>query len=200
MKRKRKKRNSRGFSLVEMLVVTLLLSVVSLAIFSTFSSALEIWYRINRKSVNEDLVILCHRLQLDLSNAFKFSSIDFVGTEERLEFASLVNFSGLKVKSVGKIIYEWDPRSQALVRIKKDYSAVYGIEEAIAEKVLADVKSLQFQYYFYDPRRKEYLWRDESAKKELPLAIRMEIELEGKALGHKLVRTFNIPAALKTQP
>jgi prepilin-type N-terminal cleavage/methylation domain-containing protein len=186
-----------GFSLIELLIVTMILSVVSLAVFSTFSSGLEIWHRINRKTTNEELVIFCHRLRIDLSNSFKFTGIDFIGREDKLEFASLVNFPALTTKSVGQVIYELDEYNHALVRIKKDYSAIYTGQEARPEQVLQSIKNIQFQYYFFDPKTKEYAWQDEWLKKELPLAVKLEVEFDDEEIRHKFVQTFGVPVAVK---
>jgi hypothetical protein len=58
---------------------------------------------------------------------------------------------------------------------------------------MKSVKSLKFQYYFYDKEKKEFLWKDEWQKTELPLAVRVELYLEDDAGAYRFTRTAEIP-------
>ena len=52
-----KKKHNNAFTLVELLIVTAMLAVISLAIYSTFSSGLKIWQRVSKPIPEEDLGI-----------------------------------------------------------------------------------------------------------------------------------------------
>jgi prepilin-type N-terminal cleavage/methylation domain-containing protein len=185
----------RAFTLIEILVVTLILSVISLAIFSTFSSGIAIWHRINSRLTQEDLVIFCQMFASDLRGSFKFKAIAFKGDEERVEFVSLVNSRRLNTKTVGRLSYAYNPDKKTLSKFQEDFSAVYVPEELKPKYTLKDVKSVKFQYYCYDSAAKEYVWLEEWVKKSsLPLAVRLEMEFDKASMPERLVRTFTIPA------
>lgn len=192
------KRNSsrQAFTLIEILIVTVMLSVISLAIFSTFSNGITIWQRIHSRATAEDLIIFCEMFAADLRNSFNFKSIVFKGDEERVEFASLLNSRRLNARTVGRLSYVYNPDRKTLSKFQEDFSAVYASEELEPKYTLGDVKSLKFKYYFYDTTAKEYVWSEEWVKKSsLPLAVRLEMEFDKASMPERLVRTFTIPAA-----
>lgn len=192
---RRRKVSLTGFTLIEILIVTLILSIISLAIFSTFSNGIKIWKRINTEISDEDLVIFYDRFGSDLRNSFKFTGIEFLGEEDGLEFSTLVNSPGLNAKTVGRVSYEYNPDAQILVRKQTDYPGVYSKAEALPKQSLKNIKSARFLYYSYDQESKEYVWLEEWLKKdELPLAVRLELEFGGGDKNNKFIRTFNIPA------
>jgi prepilin-type N-terminal cleavage/methylation domain-containing protein len=192
--RRMKQSNNEGFTLIEILVVTVILSVVSLAIFTTFSNGIKIWKRINTEITGEDLFIFCDRFGFDLRNSFKFTGIKFLGKEDSLEFPTKVNSPRLNAKTVGRVSYEYNPDARILIRRQTDFSGVYSAEEVPPKQSLKDIKNAKFLYYFYDKEKKEYVWLEEWSRDELPLAVKMELEFAGQDKNNKFIRTFSIPA------
>ncbi len=184
-----------AFTLVELLIVTAMLSIISLAIYSTFNNGIKIWQRINRSLPEEGLGIFLDKFSLDLKNTYKFTGLEFSGDRNRLEFMTLVNSPGLQKRTVGQVIYSYDSQNKILNREQRDYSQIYNDREGLANKVLTDIKSLKFRYYFYDGQRKKYLWLDEWSQETLPLAVRIEFEV-GKEIGtNKVTKTVSIPVS-----
>lgn len=184
-----------GFTLIEVLVVTVILAVISLAIFSTFSNGIKIYTRINSQDTLADAVIFCDRFGQDLRNSMNFTRINFIGNTEDLEFASLLNSPRMKVRSVGPVRYAWDSSAEKIRRFTGDYSGVYNQEELSSRQSLDKVKSCQFRYYYFDNQTDSFIWAGEWKKDGLPAAVRMELELENRP-GSKLIRTFNIPVGM----
>jgi len=189
-----KQSNNEGFTLIEILVVTVILSVVSLAIFTTFSNGIKIWKRINTGITGEDLFIFCDRLGFDLRNSFKFTGIKFFGEEDNLEFPAMVNSPRLNAKTVGRVIYEYNPDARILIRKQTDFPGIYSAGEVSPKQSLKDIKNAKFLYYFYDKEKKEYVWLEEWSRDDLPLAVKMELEFGGQEKNSKFIRTFSIPA------
>jgi prepilin-type N-terminal cleavage/methylation domain-containing protein len=183
----------RGFSLIEVLIVTMILSIISLAIFSTFSNGLKIYNLINSQATSEDLIIFCDRFGQDLRNSFNFTSINFTGKAEELEFASLLNSPRMQKRTVGRLKYAYDPASEKLKRFTSDYAALYGSEEDTVRHALDRVSSCVFSYYYFDNQTQEFAWAEEWKKTGLPAAVRMVLEFKGDPEA-KVTRTFNIPA------
>lgn len=184
-----------AFTLAEMLMVTLILSVVALATFATLNNGLKIWQRINRQLPAEDLNFFFDKFSVDLRNSFKFSNINFLGSAEKLEFATLVNSPRLDNYTVGKLIYVFEPKSKTLNRYLMDYSAMYTGQLPEAAASLKNVNALKFQYYVFDLEQKEYLWQDEYRQAGLPLAVRVELELDNAKEIKESIKTVSIPSS-----
>ncbi|MBI5150058.1 MAG: prepilin-type N-terminal cleavage/methylation domain-containing protein, partial [Candidatus Omnitrophica bacterium] len=139
-------RNESGLTLIELLVTTAILSVISLAIYSSLNSGIKVWQRITREIPHEELDIFFNKFARDLHNAIRFTGISFLGTDEMLEFATLVNSPlGGAGSTPGRVRYVYDPGSHKLTRSQQDYSQVYTGEEAAKEQPIAgDVTSLKF--------------------------------------------------------
>ena len=206
-----------GFTLIELLIVTALLAVISLSIYATFNSGVKIWQRVNKQIPEEDLDIFFEKFALDLRNSFKFNGLNFLGEEKRLEFSTLVNpvrdrpplggrlllpvisngvnSPGINKKTVGKAIYLYDSESKIIKRTLLDFSQIYNGEEGTTQQVLKNVKLLKFRYYLYDKEKKEYLWQDEWLKEDLPLAVRIELDVVDGAQINKFIKTVSIPVS-----
>lgn len=217
MKRKNRfnQRTKKGFTLIEMVIVTAIISVVALAIYATLNNGIKIWQKVNSQLPEEDLNIFFDKFTLDIRNTFKFTGINFSGTTDKLEFPTLVNpvrdygqtgkrydvSNGvnslrLQKRTVGKLIYTYEPQNQILNRYQVDFAGVYsGETNAGPPQSLKNVRALRFQYYFYDKERKEYLWQDEWSKEGLPLAVKVELEFDDGRETKKFIKTVGIPAS-----
>jgi prepilin-type N-terminal cleavage/methylation domain-containing protein len=184
--------SQKGFTLVEILIVTMILAVISLAIFSTFSNGMKIYNRVNSEATSEDLVIFCDRFGHDLRNSFNFTVINFTGKPEELEFAGIINSPRMEKRSVSRIKYVFDPSAEKIRRFTADYSAIYFSEEDSFRQALDKVKSCVFSYYSFDNKTREFVWGERWDKAGLPSSVRMELEFKNNP-EEKFVRTFNIP-------
>ena len=189
------RRKNRGFTLIEMLIVMMLFCVISLAIYGAINNGIKIWLRINQAVVEEDIAIFFDKFAVDLRNSFEFTGVNFLGSAEEVEFAALTDSQRLKNKTVGKIIYAYDPQAKILSRKVRDFAHLFEDKDGPVRQMLRDLKSLQFSYYLYDGEKKEYLWQDELVNAGLPLAVRIKLELEHGAQANIFTRTVNIPAA-----
>jgi len=192
---KRKNKIKKGFTLIEIIITSAMLALISLVIYTTFSNGAKIWQRLHQDIAEEDLNIFLDKFARDLRNSFKFSTINFLGQEERLEFTTLVYSPTLNKTSAGKIIYFYEPEQETLSRQQLDYSQIYSGEESFSKQALKNIKSLKFQYYLYDPQKKEYLWQQDWAKENLPLAVRLEFEFDNGYQINKFARTVSIPVS-----
>ena len=189
-----KKKNSRAFTLIELIIVVAMLSVVSLAVYAVFSSGTKIWDRLNRKAPEEDVNIFFDKFVTDLKNGFKFTGIDFLGSENKLEFPTLVYSPRLDKETVGKVVYSYDYASDTLNREQRDFSHVYNEENGPVTLSLNEITALRFQYYFYDEKTKDYFWLDEWFEEKPPLAVMIELELNADKQKVKFTKTVTIPA------
>lgn len=185
----------RGFTLVEMLVVTVILSIVSLAIFTTFNNGIKIWQRVSVLLPEEDLDIFFDRFSSDVKNSLRFDGLKFTGTEYALELITIVNTPRFQNMTPGKVIYSYNQHSKIINREELDFSHIYTEEKGIATRSINNIKSFRLQYYFRDKERKQYFWQAEWMKEELPLAVRLELEFDDGSQIRKFTKTVSIPIA-----
>ncbi len=188
------KRNNSALTLVEMLIVVMILAVVSLAIYSVFSTGIKIWQHVNTSKINDDLNIFFDKLALELRGSFDYEGLEFLGRGDGLIFTTLVKSQRLGNKSVGRVGYHYNYMKESIERQQKDFSHIYQEDKGRSSKALEDVSSCRFSYYFFEEQTKEYIWLEEWQQKGLPLAVRLDIELENAKKTSRFTRTVTIPA------
>ena len=185
-----------GLTLIELLVTTAILSVISLAIYSSLNSGIKVWQRTTREIPYEGLDIFFNKFASDVHNVVRITGINFSGTDEMVEFATLVKSPLGAGSAPGRVRYVYDPHSHKMTRSQQDYSQVYTGEEAAKEQSLtADVTSLKFRYYIYDKETKEYLWKEEFREGEFPRAVGIELESGYGEKARTFTKTVDIPVA-----
>lgn len=189
------RKNSGGFTLIELLVVICILSIVSITVYSVLNNGVNIWNKVNTALPGENQELFLYKFNRDARNTVIFRSIPFIGQLDRLEFASLVDFNGAGFKTVGKVIYAYNPFDKVLYRWESDFSQNFNGEESPAAQALTQVKSFKLQYCFYDPSKKQFIWFDSWTKQKPPSAVRMQIEFEAAAENSGITRTVSIPVA-----
>ncbi len=190
-----KPNTERAFTLIELLIVSVMIPIIAFAIFSSFNNGIKIWQRINKEVPGEDLNIFFDKFSMDLRNSFEFSGIKFSGKNNEVGFASIVNSQRMDKITIGEVIYSYDDKNFLLAREQKDFSHIYGNKTGAARQLLKGVKSARFNYYFYDAQNKEYFWQDEWLKEGLPLSVRIELEVEQANRINKFIRTIDIPVS-----
>ncbi|MFH1867403.1 MAG: type II secretion system protein GspJ [Candidatus Omnitrophota bacterium] len=187
--------SKKSFTFIEMIIVTAMLSVISLAIYKNIDSGAKIWHSVNKQIPTVDLNIFFDKFSTDLKNSFKFKGIDFLGTDDSFEFATLTDSEKLGRRTVGKVAYSFSQGSGILKREVKDFSDIYNGSAGRINESLENLRSAVFSYYYYDKEKKRYLWLDEWAKGELPLAVRVELEIDENVGNSKFKKTVSIPVS-----
>ncbi|MBI5144293.1 MAG: prepilin-type N-terminal cleavage/methylation domain-containing protein [Candidatus Omnitrophica bacterium] len=194
----RKKKNNKGLTLIELIIVSLTMAIVALAVYSTLSNGLKIWQRIDHGRQEEDVGIFFEKLTSDLRNGIPYKAIIFSGREDEFELPTLVTSQRLKSRTVGKVRYSYDQDKRIIKRYLMDFSDVYDSGSGAAQELLPDVRSLKFQYYVYEAGSKQYLWHDEWATtqtEQMPLAVRVELEIGRDDKVSKFAKTVEIPVS-----
>jgi prepilin-type N-terminal cleavage/methylation domain-containing protein len=192
---KSRERVVKGFTFIELVIVTAILPIVSLALYATFNNGIKIWQKVNSQIPEEDLDIFFEKFTVNLKDSFKFTGIYFIGREDMFQFPTLVNSSNLNKRTVGQVMYLYDQDSGILTRQKRDFSEIYMGQGGTTTDVIRNIKFLRFQYYFYDEGSQGYLWVDEWEDATPPLAVSIELEFKDEISGDKFIRTVSIPTA-----
>jgi len=197
----------KGFTLIELILVSAILMVVGMALYGTFTSGINIWKRVSQRPVTEDVGLFFKNISYDLRNSFKVENIKFRGGRRHISFPTRIRRrDGEKLKdSIGQIAYSFDRKKGEVYKKQASYSEVYR-KKSGRKRVLAEgISSLQFQYFIYDSEREKYSWvtnwqeRDDpfGAEEEdrLPLIVRIEIGIPKEKFEQKFVKTVSIPSA-----
>ncbi|MFH1900795.1 MAG: type II secretion system protein GspJ [Candidatus Omnitrophota bacterium] len=197
LKRKRyarcKYRFLSGFTLVELLIVSGIIGVVSFAIYSTFNSGIKVWQKLSVPAPEEDAVLFLQKLSSDIGSLLFSSRINFIGTSQSVSFGGLVvlpSEEGEK-KTLGRITYYWDSQEKTLNRREENYSFLYQEKSGEPRKLVNDITDIAFSYFYYDKEQKRWLPKaDWSEKEKLPLAVEAKIELKNSCV---LTKTIPVP-------
>lgn len=190
------KTGSRSFTLVEILVVSMILAIVSLAVFSTFSNGIKLYKRMTVDSGAIDRAIFLDRLTTDLRNAFLFTGLEISGQDDSCSLPSVVYQPALQARSIGRVNYVYDSGSKQLLRTQSDYAQLYAGRQPQVRQRLSGISSARFSYYRKDPEKNAYLWLDAwDISEEVPLAVRLELTEGSDVDERKTVRTVWLPVA-----
>lgn len=156
----------KGFTLVEMLMVAVMLGILGLAIVSTFAGGLKIFNRMERYTATKaEILLSMEKMEKDLRNTFSLKGIDFIGEAKRMTFpATLRTFSaqGRTEESLGSVSYYRDDsrNERSLSREEKTYTLAVKKENSGHGDVmvLAPIEDINFQYFSYDSETKTYSW------------------------------------------
>ncbi len=187
------RKNNSGFSLVELLVVMVMLSVISLAIYSTFNNGFKIWQKVNQPLEQQDLGIFFDKLAQDLSNCLHSANIPFSGSLNTLTIPTLVFSPRLKIKSLGSVDYFYDPQAGFVYRQTKDFSQLYNRQQESPVLLLKEIRFFRFEYYYFDAEKQTYLWQEEWLSTGLPLAVRVVLGFNDSDENNQFIRTISVP-------
>ena len=188
-----KKNDKSSFTLIELVIVTSMMAVIALAIYTTFNNGIKIWQRANSAVLEEDLNIFFDKFGSDLRNCFNSGNIGFFGQKDTLEFATLVNSLRLQKRAIGKVTYSYDSANGSITREQLDSSGLYSGKGDPARELLKNVKSVELYYYFYANERNEYLWDDQWIAGKAPIAVRIELEIEHGNETSRYTKTVSVP-------
>ncbi|MBL7157540.1 MAG: type II secretion system protein [Candidatus Omnitrophica bacterium] len=171
--RKCQSRN-KGFSLVEVFLVTAMLGVVLVALFSAYAAGMKIWRTANRLELAKDrkFVISMENITEEFAGYIRdFKEMNFEGKKSEVSFPF---FSG---SHAVKITYVFDKNKKYLLR--KTVKLSESLKDKMQEKTtkLFDAKSVKFQYLLYDQVENAAYWVSDFSQEEngVPAAVRIDI-------------------------
>jgi len=156
----------KGFTLVELLITASILMIVGLTIISAFAGGVKTYERVRAfEGARTDIVLLLEKMERDIRNIPKVSTIDFYGRRDCVSFAGIIpiiDSGGKRSVSLGRVLYYYDSPRKAVVREEQDYGrGLLDVRKGRGSiRKLASAEDVRFRYYCYDPEFEEYTWKD----------------------------------------
>lgn len=176
-----------GFTLVEMMVVTVIFSVISVVIGASFFSGLKLWDRAkNSDFVYNNGLLTLEIFAKELRQSIKSGVIAFEGEEDRLSFPTL------KGNSIVKITYLFNSQKNLLLRKQvKIRDILDNREDSAIEREVLSLNGFFLSYFYFDQDKEEYLWINSWDKEGIFKAVKIEAIINGIQVS----KTIFIPVA-----
>ncbi len=199
--------NNKGFTIIELLLAASIMSIIALAILSTFGAGMRAFDRVQSfGGFRADVLLFLEGFERDARNAFVFSPIKFQGNSQSMSFAAI----GTKLDEDGNTFtvleersYAFDSSQKALVEKEEDFAPTVSsaTEGSVRTQQITPIKAVTFQYYSY---RKEIqdgkeriesgwqgTWTDEET---IPRGIKVQLTFDEGGKEVSLARTVFIPS------
>ena len=188
------RRHRGGFTLIEVVIVTAMVAVISLAIYSTLSNGLRIWKRVNESLPAEDISIFLEKFSADARTAVVSATIKFSGGKDNCATPALIAAPWLNnAKTIGQAVYTYDAAARRITRRARDFSRLYRDEPGLISGTVDHIRSVEMSYYSYDPEKKQYQWTSEWQKEGFPHAVRITLTTDEPA-PQEVTRTVSFTA------
>ncbi len=191
--KKNKLNLSRAFTLVELLIAVAIFSVVSIAIYSTFSSGSAVLRRIKSVDLAQQGILLkTERLSRELREQPACRKKLFQGDKTKVSFCANINYLPCR------LTYYFDSQALSLKRVADKLNEIIDEEGKLDSKLhspatiyLAKVKEVRFSYLYLDLAKNAYVWTEEWQQEYLPQAVKFIIFTEKQ----KYESTVYLPTA-----
>jgi len=146
----------RGFTLTEVLLVSAMFAVISLAVFNAFSNGFKLWARGQHVMVEGNTAIFLDRLSEDLRQTILISGIPFKGDSAELSFPAIIlgptDSNGSRAQEgiadqIGAIRYVFDPSQKKIIRYQATYGQALKAQWADPVDVADLVEDVSLRYY-----------------------------------------------------
>jgi type II secretory pathway pseudopilin PulG len=160
-----KKTNSPAFTLIELIISSLIVACVSAAIYSVFSGGITAWKRVyETKDYERNLRLVSEVMTKEIRNTFRLSNIPFQGEKEAISFAGIIEYTNPETEvqgyGPGRIGYFLDDEN-ILCRKQQTYAEIFQEEDtADVKQVINNVTALTFSYLGFDEDTGTYMWKD----------------------------------------
>jgi prepilin-type N-terminal cleavage/methylation domain-containing protein len=171
---------TRGFTLLEMMVVVAILAVLGTAVVALLTGGLRAWEQVQNVGEPQAQAALGFEIpERDLHNAIPFFAIPFQGAADSVAFPTLLsvtNGMGQAQYRIGTVRYVLDRTLQMLRRTAWPYPYPES-SETMAEAMMSQVENLALQYLEVSTNGTGVGWRDSwQETNRWPAAVRWTVQ------------------------
>ena len=177
-----------GFTLIEILVVMAIFGVIFASLYSGYSLGMHVWRAFCKGGVAADrhLWLGLEKIAKDVKSIFICDTIKFEGEDDSISFPSVQGHEIMQVE------YFYKKGKKTLYLTKTKYADLLEEKESKEKREVFKAENLEFSYLYFDPDKNTFYWSsDWLLEDELPKAMRLEFESNGK----EIKKLIFIPAA-----
>lgn len=172
------KNNKTGaFTLIELLIAVSIFSVVSIAIYSTFSSGNAVLRRVKNIDLGQQKVLLkMERFSRQLREQAVYKKNLFSGAKTKISFGANSDYFPCRTT------YYYDGASLCLMRVVDKLNEIITAEGKIdpefkskPQVFISGIKEVSFLYLYLDLKENKYAWKDEWLQDYLPFAVKLTV-------------------------
>ena len=183
-------KNSKGFTLAEVLIAILIAASVLLGLISTLRAGISAYRRLDETSGEvQEIRLLTAILESDLRNIIFYSGVPFSGEADKISFPTIVDeYEEDSVKKIpAEVTYAY--RERTLYRQEVSLRDVFKEKKENAKKMIPSLKSFVIQYAYREKENSEIVWTPSWPKGQgLPRGIQIALILEKKDKQGKLMK------------
>lgn len=171
-----------GFTLTEVLLVSAMFAVISLAVFNAFSNGFKLWARGQHVMAEGNTAIFLDRISEDVRQTVKITGIPFKGSSEELSFPAIIlapmDTYGSRAREgigdqIGAIRYVFDPAEKKIFRYQATYGQALKSQWSDPVEVANLIEDISFHYYFTADRG---LTVKTQTDEGLPMGVMIEVQ------------------------
>ncbi len=186
-----------GFTLMEILLVSVLIATVSIAIFGVLNNGIKLWSRGMAVDKKGELFIGLEKIAQDFRGVLPFSLIKFKGMESQVSFATIV-LTPADVRSsrvtegivdqLGAVEYRFDPALGKMFRRQADYGQAIKKQWGQEQEIASGISDVRFDYYIDGQKSYE---RKAHIETHIPKGVMLTMRFGER--GPQMQRYFEIP-------
>jgi len=174
--------STRGFSLLELLVVIMIIGLVAGVVAASFSGGIRVWESASLLTrVEQEVYFSVEIMRRDIASTFSFYGLGFKGESSQLSFPGLVpvfDDSGGTRFMPGTVKYLYRADDRTLRRLTWRYP---GAEDNAAGEVIAEgIESLNISYLKPASRDADDWLNAWNSPTNFPAAIRFELSVSNR--------------------
>ena len=171
-----------GFTLAEILLVSVMFAVISLAVFNAFSNGFKLWARGQHVLVEGDMAIFLDKLAGDLRQTVIISGIPFKGNSTEIIFPAMIigptDQYGSRSKEgsgaqIGAVRYLFEPYEKKIYRFQAGYGQALKGEWSAPVEVANLIEDITVRYYFTADRGLEVKSQTDEG---LPMGLEIDVK------------------------
>jgi len=193
------KNHHRGFTLTEVMLVSCMFAIISLAVFNAFSNGMKLWARGQHVMVEGETAMFLDRISEDLRQTVVITGIPFKGTVQELSFPAIIlaptDAYGSRAKEaigdqLGSVQYTFDSAQKKVFRRQAVYGQSLHQQWSDPIEVANLIEDVSFQYYFTADRG---LNVKTEVSEGIPLGVMIDVQFMVEGQTYHMRRFMIIP-------